>query len=289
MKYIITAKNIQDEPHITDPLKRTEIATELISTRMKVIQLLESGAISTTDTIVTRKDRFCLYDNIFDNVMDWDHFYTHIPVIIYANPNLCIDLVSEICDGSIDTSESFEKKFDSLKEGFDSWITNSKRSIPSNSHVFNISFCKLIEYQKPFICILARGVKNNSEKNISPVYWDNLIMSIDKSRFDVFIFGETDDIYYDDYKIKKVNSFKEWCSLLANKNCKAVIAPCTGGVYPIFFVGNKDSRLIILDENSYSTTHSNSPSFYNKCVNFKNVHKEQYFYLPDPKSLAETL
>jgi hypothetical protein len=64
MKYIITAKNIFNgiDDHVTDPRERTEICTELIITRLKAIELLNTGVVSKTDFIVTRIDRKCLYE-----------------------------------------------------------------------------------------------------------------------------------------------------------------------------------------------------------------------------------
>ncbi len=83
-------------------------------------------------------------------------------------------------------------------------------------------------------------------------------------------------------RVRQVSGFKGWCSLLASKNCKAVIAPCSGGVYPIFFVGNNKSRLIILDQNQYTVKHKDSPSFYNECINFKGARITTWHYLPSP-------
>ncbi len=263
--YIICAKNIQDEPHVTDPLKRTEICTEMIYTRMRALQLLEEGKINSRDTIVTRKDRSCLYENIFENVIDWDDF-------LFQNWNLIdiIDLVSEINNGIIDSSESYKKAF------------------PSNpNHIFNINTFP-VPNLKDFICILVRGVQNSAEKNLSPNYWNDLIKEIDKEKFDVYVFGETNDILFSE-NIIPVNNFMYWCSLLASENCKAVVSTCTGGVYPLFFMGNQNSELIIIDPNSYSEIHKNSPSFYNECINFKKVKVDKYFYTPDPKSFSELI
>lgn len=273
MKYIITAKNIQDDPCVTDPTKRTEIATELISTRMKALKMLSSGQISDTDTIVTRQDRFCLYDGIFKNLMDWWEYDNRS---FYARVNDKdseeIDLVSEINDNSIDSSENFKKDF-----------------YPIPKHAYTISLCELKDYERPFVCILVRGMQNHSEKNISESYWLDLINSLYcKTDLDIFVFGENDFVL-EDRRVKKVNSFKGWCSLLSNKNCRAVVSPCSGGVYPVFYTGHENSRLIVIDELRLTEHHKNSPSFYNECISEKNIPMTIYHFLPSVEELINRI
>ena len=68
MKYIICAKERYKGDSLSDvrnPLKVTEIATELIITRLYCIMLLKQGTIDKNDTIVTALERKCLYENIF--------------------------------------------------------------------------------------------------------------------------------------------------------------------------------------------------------------------------------
>ncbi len=275
--YIICAKNIQYEPYITDPLKRTEICTEMIYTRMRALQLLGEGKINSRDTIVTRKDRFCLYENIFENVIDWDVFLHNVFAIDHNN---VIDLVSEINNGVIDSDENYKKFFPVL-----------------NDHVFDISlriedFNKFYFSKKPFVCILNRQLPNGGEKNLSHEYIISLINEFVSKDIHVFIFGNFPDYKFNwkyEINISLISSFKEWCTILSHENCKSVISSCSGGVYPLFFVGNEKSRLIIIDPNSYSEIHKDSPSFYNKCINFKKVKIDKYFYSPDPKLLSELI
>ena len=71
--YIICAKEIHSGTSIDDienPLEVTEIATELVITRLYCLMMLNDGTISKTDTIVTTSERKCLYENIFDNVIE---------------------------------------------------------------------------------------------------------------------------------------------------------------------------------------------------------------------------
>ena len=59
---------------IANPIQVTEIATELVITRLYCLMMLNDGTISKTDTIVTASERKCLYENIFDNVIDWNTY-----------------------------------------------------------------------------------------------------------------------------------------------------------------------------------------------------------------------
>ena len=77
MKYIITAKDMfrgdsTSDSH--DPLSITEIATELVITRLYLIMLLQEGKINKTDCVVTIDERKCLYTKIFDNVISYQEF-----------------------------------------------------------------------------------------------------------------------------------------------------------------------------------------------------------------------
>jgi hypothetical protein len=130
---------------------------------------------------------------------------------------------------------------------------------------------------------------NHPEKNISTDYWKNVMMSIiDNSPITrVVSFGTP--IMGDTSCYRHFSSFGEWVGLLAHPNCKAVIAPCTGGVYPIFFCGHPDSKLLIIDENKLVAEHADSPSFYNPCINFTSVQLKVIDYLPGTGELSKTV
>lgn len=273
MKYIITAKNIQDDLSVTDPCKRTELATELISTRMKALIMLDTGIINETDTIVTRIDRKCLYDQVFDNVIDWDEFNNYDLDKLQGLNEEIIDLVEDICDESIDTAENFNKEFPIIPES-----------------VFNISLdCDKKLYARPFICVLIRSNKNDPQKNLPENYWGEFILHFKEKNpgIDVFTFGEKLSLNISG--VMHVENLSGWCSLLSNVNCKAVVSTCSGGVFPIFFVGHNKSKLLIIDNNELIFKHKNSPSFYNECINFKNVDLKILDSIPNQFSLSQEI
>ncbi len=260
MKYIICSKDIQDGI-TTDPLKRTELCTELIGPRMRALQLLEQDKITCNDIIVTKKDRFCLYENIFTKIITWDEFNS----MDYPDNFNVIDLVNEIKNGYIDTFQQYEKQF--------------PRKIPFASSI------KLNQFEvadRKFICVLSRGMKNSSEKNID---MEEIVNHFSKETdLDVFVFGEYPHKKMCD-KFYKISGLSSWCALLSNPNCKAVISPCSGGVYPVFFSGHKDLKVIIIDNLQLTIKHSNSPSFYHECVNFTGVKKYILNHIPSAEEL----
>ncbi len=257
MKYIITSKNITSgNVSVTDPLLRTELCTELIGTRMRALKLLESGQISKYDCIVTRRDRFCLYENIFEHTMDWDSFREP------DSDNMVIDLVSEINNGDIDTVENYMKAF-----------------YPIPKHIFEINTWRLshfnpIKIGKPFVVVLKRNNPNGVDKNLPNYIYDNIIEEFSR-KYHVFIFGENNNEY--SKNATYIESLQDFCYLIGLKNCKHLIAPCTGGVYPVFFCGHKDICLTIIDPNNYCIKHEYSPSFYNNVINFMGIKIVKYF------------
>ena len=54
------------------PTLQTEAATELIINRLAVIDWLQQGKLSKDDCIVTLPERKFLYQNLFDNVEEWN-------------------------------------------------------------------------------------------------------------------------------------------------------------------------------------------------------------------------
>ncbi len=266
MKYIICSKDINDGV-TTDPLKRTELCTELIGPRMRALQLLEEGKITCNDIIVTKKDRFCLYENIFTHIITWQRYNEIIENMSEFDAFLAIDLVDEIKNGYIDTFQRYEKQF--------------PRKIQFSNKIKKSSFKDFPGI--PFICFLNRQMDNSKEKNI---YLHDLIIELRrKLDIEVFVFGEEFYCPPNENGVYYIKSLESWCSLLSNLNCKAVISPCSGGVYPAFFSGHKDLNVIIIDNLRLTEKHENSPSFYHECVNFTGVKKYILNHIPSVEEL----
>lgn len=258
MKFIITAKNIRNgKEHITDPLERTEICTEMIITRLKTIEMLNTGKINKSDTIVTRIDRKCLYENLFENIIDWNDFSP-------TKNDSVIDLASRIYE--LDRSLPFKPFYQRFEQ--------------DKSEILNINMPEF-SHEKPFICILNRQTPNHSEKNMDNDYWRNFLDTYTETP--AFMFG-TD---VNSPQAQHISAFNMWCAVLANTNCKCVISTASGGVYPIFFTGHSNSKLLLIDNNKLIAMHSKSQSFYNPCINFTGVSKKVVEYIPATTQLID--
>lgn len=281
MKYIITGKNIFEGTSTSDkadPLECTEMCTEMIITRLRAIELLNTGVISKSDTIVTWKDRFCLYENIFDNVIDYQDYlkYIDFPAEFETNwVESTIDLVSQIYE--LCTSINYKPSYDRLEQ--------------DRSEIFNInlSLYKTLEFE-PLVCLLIRKRAAWSEKNLDDNYWTELIRTLLSNGKRVVVFGkDTENFKVVFPNIIHLTRFKDWCSIIANENCESVISTTSGGVYPIFFVGTGKSKLLIIDNTKLVEKHGDDPSFYNKCINFNNTEIKVFDYVPTNDEIMKNI
>lgn len=275
MKYIITAKNIREKVHITNPVLRTEICTELIMPRLKLMELLNTGKITRHDTIVTRIDRKCLYENIFDNVIDWEDYLKTKGEI--DNKNI-IDLASQIL--SLDKTLPYKPFYRRFEE--------------DKNEILNINLSDLSNFdiENPYICLLVRKTPNHAEKNLDDNYWSNFINKFTeetKGKYNVFIFGQGVSNLSESKNVFYIDKFQDWCSIMNKENCKHLISTISGGVYPIFFTGHKDCKMTIIDNTKTVKLHSESPSFYHECINFTGIKKEILEYAPNAEELTKKI
>ncbi len=273
MKYIITGKNIFDGTSTNDkadPLECTEMCTEMIITRLQAIKLLNTGKICGNDTIVTWKDRFCLYENIFDNIIDYQDFLK-----LNVSSNDVIDLVSQIYN--LCTTIGYKPVYNRLEE--------------DRKEIFDINLSSYRNFRTdPFVCLLIRKRGAWSEKNLDDDYWISLIERLLLSKINIVVFGKDTEKFKELFpNIVHLNSFKDWCSFIANDRCQAVISTTSGGVYPIFFVGNGVTKLIIIDNNKLVAKHGDDPSFYNDCINFTGTKIKVFDYVPTNEEIVNNI
>ena len=269
-KYVITAKNIfegNSKSDVASPLQSTELATEMIITRLKAIELLNDKIIAEDSIIVTRKDRFCLYEEIFNDCMDYQDFLK-----LDVAEHEVIDLVSQIyilCE-----TINYKPRY-------------ARYDLDKNE-IHKIKCFDFDGIIDPFACVLIRKRAAWSEKNLPDEYWQDLISELKKKFSAVFVFGKDAEHFEKKHdNIHHVSSLWEWCGLLKNEYCSSVISTTTGGVYPIFFVGHKNSNLIIIDNNDLLSKHGDDPSFYNECINFTGVKVTSFSFVPEQKTIAE--
>ena len=173
-KYIITAVgdhnvNKGNGSRTTGtPATQTEAATELIINRLYLIDLLQQKVISKSDTIVTLPERKFLYENIFDNVID---YYDKL------RNQAKRDIVKETTSGdglNHIPYKPFYKHYERDKD-----------------LIYDINYNDKILNKKlnDFIICVIRLKNSDTRRNLDLDYWKEFLSSI-QNRYDkIFIFG----------------------------------------------------------------------------------------------------
>jgi hypothetical protein len=263
MKYIIVAKNIfngDSKNDIANPLSVTEIATELVITRLRLIDLLQSGHINSSDCVVTIGERKCLYTNIFENVMDFKEFS-----LLSASSEDVIDLLennifNQMAAGNVNTRIIPYKPF------YRNWERDKDL-------ILNVEWSSLGSYDlsEPFVVLVIRTRAAWSEKNMTDIFWENLISKLTENNKKIFVFGKETEVWEDKFNISYIKNYQDWCTISKHENCKCVFSTMTGGVYPCLIFGSPKIKMILIDNTKLMRLHAGDPSFYDDCINFSNI------------------
>jgi hypothetical protein len=260
MKYIITSKNeflgtsYNDN---ADPLTVTEICSELIITRLHVIDLLNTNQINDECCIVTVKERKCLYDNIFKNVITYDEFKN----LTHNNTLDIYDLLTQ-------------NTYHYLSQGggipYFPFYQNFERD---KDKIFNINKSDLTDYNlsKPFVVLVIRKRGAWPEKNLVEQFWYELINLLSTNNISVLVFGKECENFCDGVNVQYIKNFQDWCSIVQHNNIRHVFSTMTGGVYPLLIFGNSNTEMTIVDNTQLMSLHGGDPSFYSDCINFSKI------------------
>ena len=281
MKYIITAKDMfrgdsTSDSH--DPLSITEIATELVITRLYLIMLLQEGKINKTDCVVTIDERKCLYTKIFDNVISYQEFQKIDQGLIET-----IDLL----DGELFLQMASGPKNKRLIP-YTPFYQNWKRD---KDLITNVDWSDLEEYDltSPFICLVIRKRAAWAEKNMTDEFWSNLIEKLKTNNIKTFVFGKETEKWCENENITYIKNYRDWCSIVKNKNCKNVMSTMTGGVYPCLIFGHENINMTIIDNTKLMEKHGGDPSFYDDCINFSKAKFEFIKHIPTTEEIYENI
>jgi hypothetical protein len=278
MNYIITAKDVYAGNSIEDaanPLIVTEIATELIITRLYLIMMLQEGIINKNDCIVTIDERKCLYTKIFKNVISYQDF-------IKKNEK-CIDLLHPDIFNKMSSGPVNQRIIPYLP-----FYQNWER----DKHIIkDIEFSSMCDYDlsQSFICLVIRKRSAWTEKNMTNEFWTDLVNKLKKNNIKTFVFGKETENFCDSKTIIHVKNYQDWCTLITNKNCKHVTSTMTGGVYPCLIFGNSNIKMSIIDNTHLMNRYSYDPSFYNDCINFSKIKINYINYIPTTEEIYDTI
>lgn len=278
MNYIITAKDVHagnSTDDVANPLFVTEIATELIITRLYLIMMLQEKKISKNDCIVTVDERKCLYTKIFENVISYKDFI--------KKDVKCIDLLQpDIFD--MMSSGPVETRIIPYLPFYQNWERD--KDIIKN---IELSSMNGYDLSKPFVCLVIRKRKAWTEKNMTDEFWIDLINKLKENNIKTFIFGKDAESFCDSKNTTYVKNYQDWCTLVTNKNCKHVTSTMTGGVYPCLIFGDPNTKMSIIDNTHLMSKYSYDPSFYNDCINFSKIKINFINNIPTTKEIYDTI
>lgn len=281
MKYIVVAKDKYKGDSVSDaqdPLSITEIATELVITRLYLIMLLQEGNISKSDCVVTIEERKCLYTKIFDNVISYQEYQN-----INHSEIETIDLLDEMLFSKMSSGPK-DKRLIPYKPFYQNW-DRDKKLITS----VDCSDLKGYDLSSPFICLVIRKRAAWTEKNMTDEFWDNLIEKLKTNKIKTFVFGKETEKWCDDGHITFIKNYRDWCSIVRNTNCKHVMSTMTGGVYPCLIFGHENINMSIIDNTHLMEQHGGDPSFYDDCINFSKVKFEFINHIPTTEEIYENI
>lgn len=263
-----------------NPLHVTEIATELVITRLFLIDLLQQEKISTEDTIITTKERTCLYTKIFKNV-------TYRPVSGASyEPSIedeIVDLLDPVLFDQMAGGEvwdriipylPFYRNWERDKELIESveWSNLDKYSMVTN---------------KPFVAVVIRKRAAWTDKNMTDQFWLDFLSKLKGNGIPVCVFGKETEMFCDSKSIHYIENFQDWCTIVRHSNCKRVVSTMTGGVYPCLIFGNPDIKMTLIDNTNLKANHGYDPSFYNDCINFSRIQIDFIDHIPTTNELYE--
>lgn len=273
--YIITSKDVfvgNSKSDVPNPSKITEIASELIITRLYLISLLNSKVITKEAVIVCIKERKALYSNIFPNVIDFQTFKTlGIPkkqiVDLLGN-----ELLDELGGDHAKVQRIPYFPFYQNYERDKIEIQNFAKS--------KLEYCDL---SRPFVSFVIRKRGAWPEKNMTDQFWREVIFLFVEAQIPVFVFGKETEEFCDSPGVTYVENFQDWCTLITSPNSKHVGSTMTGGVYPVLIFGNPNTRLSLIDNTELMALHGHKPIFYHSCINFAKVPISFINHIPTPR------
>lgn len=276
MNYIIVSKDRYkgtSGSDIKDPCSVTEIATELVITRLHLFNELAKNNISIYDTIVCIEDRKCLYTNIFHNVINFQEFTS----LQLKEEDTVEDYLTPATFASLSAGEVSQRLIP--------YLPFYQNYVRDKYLIGNVDFSDLSNYDvsKPFVCLVIRKRGAWDEKNLHNDFWIKVIELLEKSNIKTFVFGKEVEYFCLTENTTFISNFRDWCTIVTHENCMHVASTMTGAVYPLLVFGNPDTKMTIVDNLQLMSVHGNDPSFYHPCINFSQIEIEFINRIPTPE------
>jgi len=263
---------------VADPLKLTEIATELVITRLFLIDLFNTGKISNRTTVVCAEQRKALYANLFVNVVSYQDFKDRKIKNKYVINLLGRKLFFKLANGPV------SERLIPYLPFYQNWDRDKDEIL--NFQNSTGSYCYPDE---PFVALVIRKRGAWPEKNLPDDFWLDVISGLNTKGILVYVFGKESDSFCINARTIYVKTFQDWCTLVSSPNCLHVGSTMTGGVYPLLVFGNPNSQMTIIDNTGLMLLHGGDPSFYSECINFSKIRINFINHVPTPKEYINAI
>ncbi len=279
--YVITSKDKYSgtsSSDIANPLEVTEIATELVITRLYLIALVNQGKLPRKVCIVCAEDRKSLYTKTFDEVITYTKFKE-----LKISSKFTIDLLGQGIFNKL-ASGDVERRLLPYLPFYRNW-ERDKESILS----FQESTLDNYDLSRKFVALVIRLRGAWPEKNLPSNFWSMLIQNFTDAKIPVFIFGKEAEIFCNYENVNFISSFQDWCTLIKHPNLMNIGSTMTGAVYPALIFGSAKTKITLIDNLNLINLHGHDPSFYNPCINFAGCKIDFIDTIPTPKEFFNAL
>ncbi len=273
--YVITSKDEHagtQEDDVANPLLVTEIATELIITRLHLLDLLNSGRITRNAIVVCAEERKCLYTKIFNKVISYHELKS-----LGIPKRRILDLLDPYYFNKL-ASGPVGRRLIPYLPFYQNWNRDKELILSVDTKSFAYK-----TFDKPFIALVIRMRGAWPEKNMFEVFWHDLIKILLETELDILVFGRGSEVFCTDSRVVHVSSFMEWCHVVRSPNIRQIGSTMTGAVYPALVFGRPGTKLTLIDNLNLMYLHEGDPSFYHESINFSKCSIEFINHSPTPK------
>lgn len=292
MKYFIAGKEIHSDKNLEKGSLQnyTELGFECVYSHLLAKRFINDGTLDPKkDVVVTCEGREFLYNNYIKTIT-WKDFYEistkhDITVSINASDFLVDGILFETpffhnfyMEGSKPISEIYDKNLTHEQNHYiyvNMGTPKYKYFKEDYDLITNLNFNTDLKIpNKKFICLNRRHRMHREQLNMPVDYTENLIKELKKqfNNIEIFITG----YHNENIKDAKWVSLRDWCTLINNENCLAIVQNQTGTANLSQICGKTKLLNIVLDMELAHFTNAlyykgRRPDVLGKAVNFKQL------------------
>lgn len=295
MKYFIAGKEIHSDKNLEKGSLQnyTELGFECVYSHLLAKRFINDGTLDVKkDVVVTCEGREFLYNNYIKTIT-WKEFYE---ISTKQSITFSINASDFIVEGVLQETLYFHNFYmegsKTLSEIYDPRLTGDQNhyiyvntGTPKYKYfkedydlITNLNFNKDLKIpNEKYICLNRRQRMHREQLNMPIEYTEKLIKELKKefNNIKIFITGYHNESFGNIDGVQWV-SLRDWCTLINNNNCMAIIQNQTGTANLSQLCGKEKLLNIILD---MELAHFSNPLYFKgrrpdvlgKAVNFKNL------------------